>query len=136
MDKDGDIDVVVANLNDNEKPDFIIDSDEDGGLDMVILDVEVDENGELAMDENGVPIVSGVVSDVQINLTDEHHLLDEMAEEETGTVDSALETVQNGDAILDPEPVYGVEPIEGDILADPISDMDVAMDTSLEGGEM
>lgn len=71
IDGDGRIDVVVANLNDNEKPDMILDSDHNGEMDMVILDLETDEEGNVLVDENGLPLNAQIAQNVTVAMPNE-----------------------------------------------------------------
>ena len=138
VDEDGLIDVVLADINGNEKPDMILDTDLDGELETVVLDVEIDENGELVTDEDGYPVVGEIAQNVTVGITDEYGLLDEdnlaelEEEEEPGTVEDIVNTATvTGDD-------YDYPPVIEDQLdiADIQMDDNLAMDTTMNGSEM
>ena len=82
LNEDGQIDTIVADVNDNELPDLIVDTTGNGNFDTVVLDVDVDDNGELLVDVDNVYEIDGVevtpVEDVDFN--DAPELVDPMAD--------------------------------------------------------
>lgn len=60
IDGDGQVDVIVADVNHNEAPDFLLDSTGDGVMDTLILDPTVDDDGNLVLEENSVYDIDGV----------------------------------------------------------------------------
>ena len=94
VDGDGRIDAVVANLNDNEKPDMI-------------LDLETDEKGNVLVDENGLPLNAQIAQNVTVAMPNEE--LNESDDIET----EPIGVVYGPNPDLETEPfadVYGPAP--------------------------
>lgn len=86
VDDDGTVDMVMVDLNHNDKLDFIVDTDGNGTLDTVVLDVDIDEN-------NNVITSSGITQNVTVEFTDEYGVLNE------GNL-----SLQDGNLILQDDP--------------------------------